>query len=67
MITTINKDNLIEERFPIQKSGNRFEYRDLNGEYQVYAAELEHICLCPTKEKAELVTQALNNYDHNNQ
>jgi hypothetical protein len=61
MTTTINKDILTVEKYPKQYSGNRFEYRSFNGEYQVYAAELEHICLCSTKEKAELVTQALNN------
>jgi hypothetical protein len=46
--------------WPKQYSGSRFEYRELNGEWQVYGEALIHVCMCVCETNAAMVTRALN-------
>jgi len=48
------------EAWPTQHSGNRFEYRILNGEWQVYGNGLLHVCMCNCESTADMITRALN-------
>ena len=41
-------------------SGDRFHVRAMNGEWQVYASELEHIAMCSRKDIADMIAQNLN-------
>lgn len=51
----------IEEKFPRQYSGKRFEYRMFNGgEWQVYGLGLLSVAICLNKELAELICDTLN-------
>lgn len=46
--------------FEQQHDGNRFHYRILNREWQVYGKDLQHICMCKFQEEASMVCDALN-------
>lgn len=46
--------------FKPMHNGERFQVRMLNGEWQVYGAELEHIALCDCAEIADMIAKCLN-------
>lgn len=46
--------------FEPQGDGNRFHYRILNREWQVFGKDLAHICMCQFEEEASMVCDALN-------
>jgi hypothetical protein len=46
--------------WPTQYSGNRFEYRMLNNEWQIYGFALKHACICESEDIAKLITDCLN-------
>lgn len=46
--------------FKPMHNGERFQVRMLNGGWQVYAAELEHIAMCDSAEMAGMIAKCLN-------
>lgn len=46
--------------FETMQNGERFQARALNGGWQVYGAELEHIAMCDRPEYADMIAKALN-------
>lgn len=44
----------------------KFMFRLLEGKYQVYASELQHICICNNSEMAELICNVLEKYHEEN-
>lgn len=41
------------------RDGVRFMFRCLGDQFQVYGGDLRHVCICETREIAEMVTESL--------